>query len=135
MAVLSTKASLAACLKMTSHPLGGGHCLLPAQHSFHFLIAVTGLFPGSLPVTSVEDRWQLAFGPVGIELPQIAKAIAHGVRNVNGPKWSHVFFVLTQEPAAGGQVIVNHVKNLPLDPRHQSGEGNGFHAVINVGER
>src|SRR5581483_4494790 len=132
MATLSMNFS-PATLKIALQGLGRRHSRAPTQPVLQLLIAIAGLTPETVPLAAVERQGQLPLRPDGILFPQGAKAIAQPVWDVERTKLSHVAFVETQKLAAGGQIVVDHVKDFAIDSLLQSGEGDCIRAVIHVG--
>src|SRR5882672_7897041 len=55
----------------------------PTQQSLQFFVGITMAFPLGRTSTPIENRRQLALGPVGILLPQSTKKVGDWVGNRN----------------------------------------------------
>src|SRR5215831_4712403 len=135
MATLSMARFLPAALEVDLQRLRRRHDGPPSQQRLGFLVAVAGLLPERMPRRAVVRGRKLPLRPVRIPLPEAAQSVAHGLGQVNRREAAYVAFVEPEELPARRHVIIHDIEHLAVDAWLESGEHDGFGAVVDERQR
>jgi hypothetical protein len=87
-----------------------------------------------MPQATVEGGRQLSLGPLRILLPEEAKQVTAGVRDVQGPETLHVLLVKAEKTSAAREVVVNDIEDLSLDTWYKPRPDDRVSTVLDKGE-